>query len=416
MVTMRRVLCVGLIATVGWVGSASAATSSGGVSPSLQIVGPESLELTVNADGVQTKPVTVWLRNASQDVVRPRFAAQLEDPDGTPGDIVTVTPEEGSTFRSVPAQGVQRYRIVLRGVDETNSSTGQLVVTVAKASGSSHMVSPATVSVSVAPTRDYGNTLEFVLFGTGLFAFALVLIRWATLAVSPTQTIAPANRSFSSGFASTLTVVGAVFGTIVAAGLLPADTAHLASASYTALNVIFAAMIACGVLIFSAFQKQVRSKDGLELLGYVGTFMLACAVTAWAAFGELVTLWFLVWDINGTSGFTSVGVVVLDIMIVSAFGAMVIYLIRRIGQIAGKGQAYDAAAERTADQATVAAVADAAVEAATAVLVGSVPDAPPVPLTPAVARATALAAATIAATPAALAPSTAPAPPPKFLL
>lgn len=340
MAALRGVLCAGAIATVALVGTAWAATPGGESSSGLRVVGPESLKLSVDAGKDQTEPVTVWLRNATRSVVHPKFSAQLEDTDKTPGDVVSVMPYNGASFRAVPAKAVQHYRLVLKGLDDTNSSTGQLVISAdASKSRRASVPAPATVGVTVSPKRSYGKTYYWVLFAPAVLAAALVAIGRLSTTTRPAlrSTITPANLSFSSGFASTLTIVGAVLGTVIAAGVLPSDTSHLADSAYKALNIIFGALIAAAVLIFSAFQKQTPGKDGSpELRSYVWAFMLACAVTAWAAFGELVTLWFLIWDINGTSGLTDAGVLVLDVLIACAGVAMAVYVLRRIGQVAGK--------------------------------------------------------------------------------
>jgi hypothetical protein len=336
MAAVRSVICAGGIAVLALVGSASAATPGGDSSSGLQVVGPEALKLSIKTGSHQTEPVTVWLRNPTAITVRPKFSAQLEDEDDTAGDVISVLPDEGSAFRVVPAKSVQHYRLVMRGVDDSNGSTGQLVISADTGKSSRAAApAPATISVTVDPKRSYGNTYYWVLFGPAALALALVAIGWLAVRTHPGKTIASADLNFSSGFASTLTIVGALLGTIIAAGVLPPETTHLADDAYKALNIIFLVLIASAVVIFSAFQKQTTDKDGNpELRAYVGAFMLACAVTAWAAFGELVTLWFLIWDINGTSGLTDAGVLVLDIMIVSAGIAMVIYVLRRIKQVA----------------------------------------------------------------------------------
>jgi hypothetical protein len=337
---LRGVLCAGAVALIALAGNAWGQTPANEPAAGLQVVGPEGLKLSVDAGKEETEPVTVWVRNATDSPVHPRFSAQLQDTDTTPGDVVSVLPASGGAFRPVPAKTVQHYRLRLKGLDDDNSSEGQLVISAdAPESSRASVPAPATVGVTVTPKRSYGNTYYYILFVPALLAMALVAIGWRRTTPRPAfaGTIAPANLSFSSGFASTLTIVGAVLGTVIAAGVLPTDTMHLAVGAYKALNIIFGALIAAAVLIVSAFQKQTAGKDGgPELRAYVWAFLIACAVTAWAAFGELATLWFLIWDVNGTSGLTDAGVLVLDVLIAVAGLAMVVYVVRRIGQVVGK--------------------------------------------------------------------------------
>jgi hypothetical protein len=350
---LLRILRAGLIASIALAGTASAAAPPGEGTSGLQVVAPENLALSVNAGKHETEAVTIWLRNATRASVRPKFSAQLEDTDSTAGDVVSVAPEKGSAFRAVPGKDVEHYRVVLHGVDDSNNSSGELVISAdGSESRRASTPTPATIGVTVTAERDYGGTYYWVLFGPAVVALLLVAIGWHNAENPPKagEVISPANFSYSSGFASTLTVIGALLGTIIAAGILPSDTSHLAGSAYKALNIIFGALIASAVLIVSAFQKQTTGKDGSpELRAYVWAFMLACVVTGWAAFGELVTLWFLIWDVNGTSGLTHAGVLVLDILIVGSAMAMAVYVFRRIGQVASKPAAQAATTPTTTE-------------------------------------------------------------------
>lgn len=146
--------------------------------------------------------------------------------------------------------------------------------------------------------------------------------------------LAPEDLDFSSGFTSTVTVASATVAAIVAASVIPAQTTWLSKDSYVALNVIFVAMIALAALIFKAFQTECAGK----LHGYVIAFLAAAGITTFAVFGELLTLWYLVWDINGTKGFTPVGTAVLEGIVVTAGLTSVLYLVRRSMQITAGAQ------------------------------------------------------------------------------
>jgi hypothetical protein len=124
----------------------------------------------------------------------------------------------------------------------------------------------------------------------------------------------------------------ALVGTLIAAGPLPDQTTWLPKDTYIALNVIFAAMIACAPLVYGAWQKEKDDKPE----GFVILFLAGAFLTAWAALAELVTLWFLIWDINGTDGFGQWGVRVFDGIIIIALVAMGAYLFSRTAQITDK--------------------------------------------------------------------------------
>jgi hypothetical protein len=311
-----------------WVPSAHAAEGL----PGLEFVEPNSVKLSPSDAETATKPVSVWLQNTSAKALEPAFKVYAEDDDGKPVEGLTVAAEKGSVLEPVPGGDVRRYRILVRNIKKSQSLSGQLVATAN--AGTDAAAAPAAVDLELSP-KQTGPGSDVIFLVAGLIAFVLVLFRWGTMRFARAgDTLAPADLEFSSGVASTLTVVGAVLGTAVAADVLPEHTQHLSKPAYTALNVIFGVLIAVGALAFGAFQKQTQGEKGPELHGYVAAFMLATFLTAWAALGELWTLWYLVSDVDASTGFTEVGTTTIKVLLaISAIGVL-IYLAVRMHQVA----------------------------------------------------------------------------------
>jgi hypothetical protein len=293
-------------------------------------VQPDKLSLTLDGSGTQTEPVSVWVRNSAAVTVTPIFVAVLEDKHGKPADSPRVDAPSGTTVQAISAGDVGRSRLVISGITKGSSLSGELV---AKPNAITPNVAPATLAVTIAPKPNYDHRSDYILIFAGVFALIVVgLTGWFSEAKLK-GTLSPANLDFSGAFASRITVVTALLGTIVAASVLPSHTKWLSADSYKALNIIFGALIACAALSFGAVQKQVNGASGPELHGYGALFLVSAFITVWAVYGVLATLWFMIWDINQTSGFTEAGVLVFHGILIFAAAAMLVYVVIRIFQI-----------------------------------------------------------------------------------
>jgi hypothetical protein len=289
----------------------------------LKFVEPDKVSLTPDSSGTQTEPVSVWVSNSTTAAVTPRFTAALEDGDAKAATKLTVKPPSGEQIPEIPAGDEARIRVVVSGITASSKLSGQLVAKGANGA-------PGSVKLSIAPKPDFKNRERYILVVALLLAAAVVGMSWVVGNSSALDDpLTKADLDFSAGFASTLTVVAALLAAVISAGVLPDETEWLSKDTYVALNVIFGALIACASLAFGAFQLQ--RPDGFH--GYVGAFLLAAALTAWAAFGELATLWFLIWDINGTKGFSQGGVRIFQGILGFSFVAMLVYIAGRVYQI-----------------------------------------------------------------------------------
>jgi hypothetical protein len=173
-------------------------------------------------------------------------------------------------------------------------------------------------------------------------ALVLVAIAWlGSGRVSPKQELGTLNLNFTTSFASAITVIGAILGTVVsAAGVLPSETVNFSKAGFTGLNVLFGVAIVVAGVVYAALQrpKWVESPtdaryEERQLQGTAGAYLLACVITIWAVFGQMWTLALLIDELGQGDGFTAFAVLAFKIMLLVAFVAMVIYTVRRVDAV-----------------------------------------------------------------------------------
>jgi hypothetical protein len=224
--------------------------------PQVEIVAPDNLALTY--DGSESSRGSVWVRNGTDAAFAPRFRASVEKADGAakPLEVVVVDDagEEVSQAHDVRAHDVTRYRLFLRASpkSELADASGELVV-----SGGDD-VDSLSLSVAKKAFADKGVT------GALLFplapAFVLVLLGGLLAIVGKKIDLFDSLTSdldYSKSFASTLTAVGALLGTVIAASVLPEETTTLSKAAFVALNLIFGVGVVVAGLVYATFHRGV---------------------------------------------------------------------------------------------------------------------------------------------------------------
>jgi hypothetical protein len=299
--------------------------------PGLEFVAPEELAFTGSDEA------TVWLQNDSGIAVEPSFTMSAEDSDGeaVPKDSVTVVTDEGEPL---DPYNVGRYRLHLGGSAIEGDLSGELVATAGAAAlgAGKQGVAPASLSVSAGPKSDFDHGVGEILYVPAIAAFLLVLFSWlVTIAGGRVSLLAPLpalDFDFKTSFASTLTTVGALLATIIAAGVLPEETVNLSKESFTALNLLFAVAVVAAGLVYSALQtSRWVPKEGEEdnevrkAQGHFAGLLLASLITVWAVFGELWTMGLLVDELGQDQGFGGGAVDVFKGLLIASVIAMCIY-------------------------------------------------------------------------------------------
>lgn len=327
MVAVRsRILLVPISLLLGLLAAAPASAQA----PELLFVEPQ--KLAVNFSGDQSDEATVWLKNASENAVTPSFSAVLEDDDGQVVETtVEVVDADGEAARpsALQAGEVGRYRLRLI---EASKSSGQLLATAAGATAASL---PLSLGPELTSTRGVDGALV-VPFGAALL---LLVVAWTVGRGNANLTDklgAATELDFSKSFASTLTGVGALLGTIIAAtGVLPEETVNLSKAGFAGLNLTFGIAIVIAAAVASAAQsaKPIWNKDGQKewkVEGYVLPFLIAALITLWAVFGELWTIWLLIEELGNGKGVTSFSVTILQVLLLVAAVAMIPYTLVKV--------------------------------------------------------------------------------------
>lgn len=139
-----------------------------------------------------------------------------------------------------------------------------------------------------------GSVFGWAAFWSAVVAAALSLLTYASLKLSAetprrrplvSRVVFPvANWTFSGSWASTLTTVGALLGTLLAAsGFLSDVLPGLATGLFLGVNIGYGLLAALAAVVYTASHDKDGSPTYLALL-------LAAFITLWAVIGELVTL------------------------------------------------------------------------------------------------------------------------------
>jgi hypothetical protein len=295
----------------------------------LSFVEPEKVTVTYN--GERSDEVSVWLENDGAQAVTPEFTTVLEDEDGKPAAAAVEVVGEGAVEgKAAPlaASQVGRYRLVF--VKPTKAS-GQLVAGAAE-------VQPATIPLSIGADLPSTRGIDAALLIPLGIAFVFLIIGWfvGCRGVSLTDRLGgTAELDFSKSFASTLTAVGALLGTIIAAGVLPEETVKLSRGGFVGLNLTFGVAIVIAAAVAGSFlsSEAVKSKEGTnewKVEGYVWPFMLSALITLWAVLGELFAIWLLIGELGSGEGFTSLGVTMLRVLLVVGGLALLPYTVIKL--------------------------------------------------------------------------------------
>jgi hypothetical protein len=249
--------------------------------PAITIVSPEALSVDL-----REPPDPIVVRNDTAATVMLEVSTVLEK--GT----VTVNPEPDS----VPAHAVRVVDLTFTSATDDLETEGVLVV----AAGSEV---PAVIPLTFE--RNANDEAIQLVIGTLLLAGVIVafgasFLKWNQLG----HLMGPANWDFSKSWASTITVAGALLGTIFAAGVLPENTHWLPKEAYAGLNVLFGMLVLAAPIVYSALARLTGKAGGGQepkAHGRVVGFLFSAALTAWGVCGELATLFLLfaeIWRAN----------------------------------------------------------------------------------------------------------------------
>jgi hypothetical protein len=338
---MRRLL-MGLT-TLGIAALPSSAAATQGNGEGLSIVKPDQLELRYD-DG-KTDAASVWVRNATSAPLDVVFVADTENRDG---EATTLTTE--SSPNAISPYGLQRFELTVVGITDTVGAvpdsgrfTGELVVTGAASdtmpSSSKPTAAPGSIDLELGPTRNITSLVNQLLWIPCAVAFGLALARYLSLRLSGRLTrgnrLGAVNFDFSKSFASTITVVGALLGTVLSASVLPEETRLLTKAEYTTLSLVFGALVVVAGIVFAASERPAEGEElkadvDLKYEGGVGAFFVSAGFTLWAAAGQVACLALIIVESEEAGRMPVAASVIFAILLAIAAGAIVVYTWKRM--------------------------------------------------------------------------------------
>ncbi len=305
------------------------------------------------ASKVDDGSANVVVANDGAAVKSLKFTAFVQDSSGASRDAdvrsITVQPSA-----DIAAFTVKRFTVSITVVNFSDTLTGQLVV---QASGVSSATRPLVLAAPGGTNRRYAT---WVLWLSLLVAGAEVAFRARRQYEAMSRgrrfklgnRVGPANWDLSQSWASTLTVVAAVLGTIVGAGVLPATTHYVSKGGFTGLNLFFGVLAVAAPFAFNSARvvtnltAQVKE---LKYEGYVWSFLLSSALTLWAVLGELATLGLLFAELEWAGSLSRVALIPIGVAIAVAIVGVLYYAWRSIGWVLAKQTEFTlAVAERLA--------------------------------------------------------------------
>lgn len=183
------------------------------------------------------------------------------------------------------------------------------------------------------------STADVLVLGASLsFSIVFVVVRTLTMRRSLEfelgDRMGPANWDFTTSWASTLTAVGALLGSILAAGVLPDETQRLSNAAFAGLNLFFGLLIPVAPLVYNATRgpKDTDAATGKQpqYQGYVWSFLLASAITLWAVLGELATIFLLLAEMQAEGSMSAPAILMFQSLLLIAVVFLIVYVWRTI--------------------------------------------------------------------------------------
>ena len=304
------------------VGFPSAAAQTPTV-PKLSLASTEPVRFRIE-DGAAT--ATVLVRNTGSRSSSARVRLFLND--GT--QLARVTPEKFDI-----AQGeIMPVSITVSELPVARGS-GRLVLDESEAADEPAV---ASFSLQAAPSS---TALWLAVVGAFLGGALLILVRFLSLK-EPTEgpdkryrtaTLlkeADAKWSFTQSWASNITALGAILGTVLAAsGWVSQTLSEFSTTQFAGLSLFFGALVLLAPLAYSAMRREVDAEDapGTDFqYGSYGGLLLAALLTTWAVLGQLSTLAILLWNAD-LQFLAQLG---LGVVLIAALCILVTYIWRSI--------------------------------------------------------------------------------------
>jgi hypothetical protein len=259
-------------------------------------------ELAVEGDGGDTASTEVVVVNPGYAVpVRVEFLSSTEGG----AEIAHYAP------KLIRAQGATVVKVTFSGLSALSKADNNGVLVIK--GGATPLARQTKVTRGLHPFWDWP-----VIFVVGaLVATLLLLLTILTGAWAYGETHlkkkAPGPKWSFSSWATTLTAVGALLSTVVAAATYPSEPAQISKDSLVALALLFGALVVVGPFVFQAIRNPKANPADQEagLWGYSWALLLSCAITCGAVLGELGCFGLLAWELIPERGWAIIALLAI---------------------------------------------------------------------------------------------------------
>jgi hypothetical protein len=124
--------------------------------------------------------------------------------------------------------------------------------------------------------------------------------------------------TFSGSWATNITLVGALLGTVLASVELE-STVYLEKNAYLGFNLLFGAITVVAPLLYIVFSTGSQPRDNVR------SFLAAGALTLGAVIGQVATLVYLEWELARNGRFPPGGAQLLWVVLVGGITLAVLY-------------------------------------------------------------------------------------------
>jgi hypothetical protein len=234
--------------------------------------------------------------------------------EGTLPQAVRVAAEPAT----VAAHDAARITLTFSQVEPTDGGPGSVVI---GADG----FAPAAVPISIAAAGSAPvGVLPVLVIALGAALVFIGLRLWTLRGKYDVNgRLGSVHWDFSRSWATNITTVGAILGTVTAAGLLPEAGQLLGSGDVAALSVFFGVLAVLSGFVYTVLSRPVFDETGEPARqGYVKPFILAAGITVGAVVGQLVTLALLL--VDGVQQGSNAAMAVALLLLLAVAGALVL--------------------------------------------------------------------------------------------
>lgn len=287
--------CLCLVLALAVTPTANAASTD----PPLSILGTSTTALVVTGEkGADTAETKLTVLNG--DGTPATVSIELQASNSKTVKASLLKEEKVVNEVEVPKGKAQAIEVQLSGLSDLKEAvTGQLVLT-----GGKEPVAQAVEVVPPAPDEDWPALLIWGSLGATI-VFALFVVG-AMDDIGLLRKPAPNPKLAFSSWATTLTAVGVLLGTVIGQTTFPTVPDQISKTELVNLNIFFGLVLVVGPFLFEALRRLHPAPTEAEhgRTGYNVTVLISCALTIWAVVGQIGAFGLLGWELvdGGNSG------------------------------------------------------------------------------------------------------------------